>query len=105
MSCLAEGKDNRKVGQTDMNKHSSRSHAVFCISISQENKDTHQKLSGKLYLVDLAGSERISKTNAKDLTLEEAKKINLSLLSLGNVISALSEGSVSGWVCLSVWCI
>ena len=38
--------------------------------------------------------QQISKTNAKDLTLEEAKKINLSLLSLGNVISALSEGQV-----------
>ena len=63
MSCLAEGKDSRKVGQTDMNKHSSRSHAVFCISISQENKETHQKLSGKLYLVDLAGSERVSGTH------------------------------------------
>ena len=39
-------------------------------------------------------TRQISKTNAKDLTLEEAKKINLSLLSLGNVISALSEGQV-----------
>ena len=59
MGCLAEGKDNRKVGSTDMNKHSSRSHAVFCIAIAQENKETKHKLSGRLYLVDLAGSEKV----------------------------------------------
>ena len=44
-----------------------------------------------LYLVDLAGSERIKKTGATDMRLEEAKKINVSLLALGNVISALSD--------------
>jgi hypothetical protein len=33
----------------------------------------------RLNLVDLAGSERISKTGATGKTLEEAKKINLSL--------------------------
>ena len=60
MACIAEGKDNRKVGSTDMNKHSSRSHAVFCIAIAQENKETNHKLSGRLYLVDLAGSEKVS---------------------------------------------
>ena len=59
MQCLTEGKENRKTGKTDMNKHSSRSHAVFCISISQENKETNHKLTGRLYLVDLAGSEKV----------------------------------------------
>ena len=44
---------------------------------------------GKLTLCDLAGSERISKTGASGLTLTEAQNINNSLLSLGNVISAL----------------
>ena len=41
-----------------MNAHSSRSHAIFLISIKQENKETHHTLIGKLYLVDLAGSEK-----------------------------------------------
>ena len=58
----------------DMNAHSSRSHAVFLISIVQENSETHKKIHGKLYLVDLAGSERVEKTNAKGLTLDEAKQ-------------------------------
>ncbi len=51
--------------------------------------------TGKLYLVDLAGSEKVDKTNAMGLTLDEAKTINKSLLSLSNVISALAEGNVS----------
>ena len=85
-----------------MNAHSSRSHAVFLISIKQENRDTHKTLTGKLYLVDLAGSEKVDKTNAQGLTLEEAKTINKSLLSLSNVISALAEGNVSGVVCVCV---
>ena len=38
---------------------------------------------------------QVEKTNAQGLTLEEAKTINKSLLALSNVISALSEGTVS----------
>ena len=68
---------------------------MFVIAIKQENKETRQTLTGKLYLVDLAGSEKVEKTNAQGLTLEEAKTINKSLLALSNVISALSEGNVS----------
>ncbi len=48
--------------------------------------------SGKLFLVDLAGSEKISKTGAEGKVLDEAKKINLSLTTLGKVIKALTEG-------------
>ena len=46
-----------------------------------------------LYLVDLAGSERVKKTKAVDMRLEEAKKINFSLLTLGKCINALAEGN------------
>lgn len=42
-----------------MNEHSSRSHSIFLINIKQENTQTEQKLTGKLYLVDLAGSEKV----------------------------------------------
>lgn len=44
---------------SDMNEHSSRSHSIFLINVKQENTQTEQKLSGKLYLVDLAGSEKV----------------------------------------------
>ncbi|CAH2282141.1 kinesin-1 heavy chain [Pelobates cultripes] len=94
MDTIDEGKSNRHVAVTNMNEHSSRSHSIFLINVKQENTQTEQKLSGKLYLVDLAGSEKVSKTGAEGAVLDEAKNINKSLSSLGNVISALAEGSV-----------
>uniref|UniRef100_A0A3P8S4F0 Kinesin-like protein n=1 Tax=Amphiprion percula TaxID=161767 RepID=A0A3P8S4F0_AMPPE len=93
MDAIDEGKSNRHVAVTNMNEHSSRSHSIFLINIKQENSQTEQKLTGKLYLVDLAGSEKVGKTGAEGTVLDEAKMINKSLSSLGNVISALAEGS------------
>ncbi|XP_062386741.1 kinesin-1 heavy chain isoform X4 [Sardina pilchardus] len=93
MDTIDEGKSNRHVAVTNMNEHSSRSHSIFLINVKQENTQTEQKLSGKLYLVDLAGSEKVGKTGAEGAVLEEAKNINKSLSALGNVISALAESS------------
>uniref|UniRef100_A0A452I8M5 Kinesin-like protein n=1 Tax=Gopherus agassizii TaxID=38772 RepID=A0A452I8M5_9SAUR len=93
MDTIDEGKSNRHVAVTNMNEHSSRSHSIFLINVKQENTQTEQKLSGKLYLVDLAGSEKVSKTGAEGALLDEAKNINKSLSALGNVISALAESS------------
>lgn len=89
------GNQNRTIGATNMNEHSSRSHAIFIITV--EMSDTRGALEnqvrvGKLNLVDLAGSERQSKTGAAGERLKEASKINLSLSALGNVISALVDG-------------
>ena len=47
--------------------------------------------TGQLYLVDLAGSEKIEKTQAVGQTLEEAKMINLSITTLGKVITSLTD--------------
>ncbi|KAH3886424.1 hypothetical protein DPMN_010431, partial [Dreissena polymorpha] len=89
------GNQNRSVGATDMNEHSSRSHAIFIITIEcsevQEDGESHIRV-GRLNLVDLAGSERQSKTKSEGERLKEATKINLSLSALGNVISALVDG-------------
>uniref|UniRef100_U5EUZ6 Kinesin-like protein n=1 Tax=Corethrella appendiculata TaxID=1370023 RepID=U5EUZ6_9DIPT len=89
------GNKNRVVGATKMNLESSRSHAIFSITIESSETDVsgeqHVKM-GKLQLVDLAGSERQSKTQSTGLRLKEATKINLSLSVLGNVISALVDG-------------
>ncbi|XP_075037020.1 kinesin heavy chain [Mixophyes fleayi] len=93
MDVIDEGKTNRHVAVTNMNEHSSRSHSIFLINIKQENVETEKKLCGKLYLVDLAGSEKVSKTGAEGAVLDEAKNINKSLSALGNVISALAEGT------------
>ncbi|XP_032811281.1 kinesin-like protein KIF3A isoform X1 [Petromyzon marinus] len=89
------GHKNRSVGSTNMNEHSSRSHAIFTITIECSEKgvdgNMHVRM-GKLHLVDLAGSERQTKTGATGQRLKEATKINLSLSTLGNVISALVDG-------------
>ncbi|XP_072772010.1 kinesin family member 5Aa [Nerophis lumbriciformis] len=95
MDLIDEGKSNRHVAVTNMNEHSSRSHSIFLINIKQEHVETEQKICGKLYLVDLAGSEKVSKTGAAGAVLDEAKNINKSLSALGNVISALAEGTKS----------
>ena len=89
------GDQSRSMGFTQMNERSSRSHAIFVITVecSEMGTDGEDHIRvGKLNMVDLAGSERQSKTGAKGKRLKEAAKINLSLSALGNVISALVDG-------------
>eukprot|EP01083_Nonionella_stella_P083193 229893_1 len=86
---LQIGFRNRVVGSTLMNQQSSRSHCVLTLNIKQTLRNGAVKIS-KVNFADLAGSERIKKTGATGLLLEQAKSINLSLSTLGNVISALT---------------
>lgn len=96
--CLVEtGQSNRKVGVTNMNDRSSRSHTVFRIIIESSTGDQDDEgtaiMVSHLNLVDLAGSERASQTGAVGDRFREGANINKSLLVLGQVISKLSEGS------------
>ena len=93
---MASGRKNRHVGQTNMNRDSSRSHSIFAIVIERSEKGSdgiNHIRAGKLNLVDLAGSERQSKTGSTGDRLKEATNINKSLLTLGNVISSLVDGN------------
>ena len=87
------GEKNRITEFTKMNAQSSRSHALLIVRIEKnfidQESNEHVMTQGHLYLVDLAGSERVTKTNAREMRLEEAKKINYSLLILGNCIQSL----------------
>ncbi|KAK3600577.1 hypothetical protein CHS0354_020969 [Potamilus streckersoni] len=83
------GQKNRATATTNMNEHSSRSHALLCVTVTGENKTTKTRTTGKLNLVDLAGSERVSKSGADGARLKEAQSINKSLACLGDVIQAL----------------
>lgn len=56
-----------------------------------EENEIDEFMTAKFHFVDLAGSERAKKTGATGNTLKEGISINKGLLSLGNVISALTE--------------
>lgn len=88
--CLAIGTANKQVTGTNLNERSSRSHTVFILDLEQKFMTGTLKKS-RLNLVDLAGSEKIAKTGAEGQSLEEAKKINLSLTTLSRCISALTN--------------
>ncbi|XP_069724201.1 chromosome-associated kinesin KIF4A isoform X2 [Phaenicophaeus curvirostris] len=97
VSCLEQGNNSRTVASTAMNSQSSRSHAIFTISIDQTKKnDKNSVFHSKLHLVDLAGSERQKKTKAEGDRLKEGININRGLLCLGNVISALGDENKKG---------
>ncbi|XP_054863014.1 kinesin-like protein KIFC3 isoform X6 [Amphiprion ocellaris] len=83
------GHMNRATACTNLNEHSSRSHALLIITVSGFNVATGNRTQGKLNLVDLAGSERIGKSGAEGSRLREAQCINKSLSALGDVINAL----------------
>jgi hypothetical protein len=104
----------RHVGETRMNKQSSRSHCIFTMNVeakrslpghgsnSTSNSSVLESL-GKLHLVDLAGSECAKTAELKDTSAasqaareQERRNINMSLLTLGRVISMLKEQSESG---------
>ncbi|ODV79168.1 kinesin-domain-containing protein [Suhomyces tanzawaensis NRRL Y-17324] len=89
---LLQGLKFRTSVSTNMNIESSRSHAIFQIKLTQKHILSGIMKRSHLFLVDLAGSEKVDKTGAQGQTLEEAKKINSSLSTLGNVINALTDG-------------
>ncbi|KAI6687884.1 hypothetical protein NL676_024712 [Syzygium grande] len=98
-SYLSRGSLSRATASTNMNSQSSRSHAIFTITMEQK-KMAHfpsdddfgdDILCAKLHLVDLAGSERAKRTGADGMRFKEGIHINKGLLALGNVISALGD--------------
>ncbi|GMH93651.1 hypothetical protein TrVE_jg2046 [Triparma verrucosa] len=90
---MQQGKANRTTAATLMNAESSRSHSLLMMTVTQRNVKTERVMRAKLVLGDLAGSERIKKTRVSGVRLDEAKKINQSLSTLGMVINSLTDGS------------
>nr|AMS24212.1 kinesin 4-Ic protein [Marsilea vestita] len=97
-NCLEQGSLCRATASTNMNSRSSRSHAIFTITVEQKRISEPNSTDGgddflcaKLHLVDLAGSERAKRTGADGVRFKEGVHINKGLLALGNVISALGD--------------
>ncbi|XP_019371800.1 PREDICTED: kinesin-like protein KIF16B isoform X3 [Gavialis gangeticus] len=90
---MEAGNINRTTAATGMNDVSSRSHAIFTINFTQAKFDSEMPCEtvSKIHLVDLAGSERADATGATGVRLKEGGNINKSLVTLGNVISALAD--------------
>ncbi|XP_037545537.1 kinesin-like protein KIF16B [Nematolebias whitei] len=95
---MEAGNINRTTASTGMNDVSSRSHAIFTINFTQAKFDAEMPCEtiSKIHLVDLAGSERADSTGATGVRLKEGGNINKSLVTLGNVISALADMTQDG---------
>ncbi|XP_004439031.1 PREDICTED: kinesin-like protein KIF14 [Ceratotherium simum simum] len=96
-SWLELGYKQRATAATGMNDKSSRSHSVLTLVMTQtktefvEGEEHDHRVTSRINLVDLAGSERCSLEHTCGERLKEGVSINKSLLTLGKVISALSE--------------
>ncbi|KAF9215050.1 hypothetical protein BGZ59_002414 [Podila verticillata] len=105
MRIIERGDYQRHVSSTDFNAHSSRSHSIFQITVESRERSspmpgspTAWKPAGaksasavrvsQLNLIDLAGSEKASSDVERR---KEGAFINKSLLTLGTVISKLTE--------------
>lgn len=89
---IAIGDKSRKIGETDYNARSSRSHAIVLIRLTSTNVKNGTSRSSTLSLCDLAGSERATGQQERR---KEGSFINKSLLALGTVISKLSADKMN----------
>lgn len=104
MQWLTMGQGNRQTGSTQINKSSSRSHAIFTIKLTQTpigateeelRADPSLVRYSKFSIVDLAGSERSTKSQATGDRLREASNINNSLLTLKRCMKALQQNQMA----------
>ena len=113
LTALNHGSTIRQTDSTAINAKSSRSHAIFSLSLVQRRSsgslmsakekrrsvpveslvanDSIVTTESKLHFVDLAGSERLKNTGASGERAKEGISINSGLASLGKVISQLSS--------------
>jgi len=103
MKQLRLGLQARKVEATAANARSSRSHAVFSVTLERVDSGgagpgnavfkrrgpESRRVYSRICLIDLAGSERANQTQNTGAALKDGAKINTSLLALANCIDAL----------------
>ena len=84
---LKYGCENKSHAVTGLNANSSRSHSIFKIFITDNEKTC------SYIIVDLAGSERLKRTEVTGINVIEASKINSSLSVLGKCLEAMRINS------------
>ncbi|VDM47595.1 unnamed protein product [Toxocara canis] len=88
--------ERRAVGETSLNEHSSRSHAILRFVIESHDDDSQMGTASYisyLNIVDLAGSENAEQTGNEEVRLREGSNVNRSLFALSRVIFQLSTQS------------
>jgi hypothetical protein len=91
---IDQGNKNRITAYTLMNAHSSRSHAILTLTLTQIltlEEDRTKEMTSKINLVDLAGSEKVESSGVTGINFKEAININKSLSTLGLVINRLAS--------------
>nr|XP_049574974.1 kinesin-like protein KIF28P isoform X2 [Syngnathus scovelli] len=91
---MEQGTRTRTTAATHMNANSSRSHMLIVLQLKQILSKESVTKQSNINLVDLAGSERQRSASSEADRLKEGTAINLSLTTLGNVISALADMAV-----------
>ena len=97
MDLIKRGSDLRTVSEMNMNKRSSRGHAIFGVHITSTSESGEQLVSATLNLVDLAGMESaVLPTKGASAVAErrnETKAINTSLHALSKIVEQLVKPS------------
>ena len=118
-SPYSQASKHRSVGATNLNRSSSRSHAMLTLEVTMTDSSAQRckdqtrleplprwltqrsALTGKINLVDLAGSENNKLTGNDPTRMAESAAINKSLSVLGQVVHALNQGAVRSF--RSIW--
>jgi hypothetical protein len=83
--------NNRSTSATRLNAHSSRSHAIICVRVEIQDRQTGETKIGTVSCIDLAGSEDNRRTaNDKERMIESAS-INKSLFVLSQCVEAMTK--------------
>lgn len=85
-----EANNNRVTAATKLNAHSSRSHAILRVKVTQTTGD--MVLESTASAIDLAGSEDNRRTENNRERLIESAAINKSLFVLSQCVEAISRG-------------
>lgn len=87
---MDEGSSRRAKSQTNLNAGSSRSHAVYTLSLAKKGSSKEPVV---FQVVDLAGAERGNRTKANQAQQKEANNINVSLMQLWRCLHGMKRHS------------